>query len=162
MIRDFRDLVIRPTLKHLAQVNDGLWTMSAEQLLLGTALAETAFQEIRQISGPALSFYQIEPNTARDIERYLDRPDKTALCALVDELRSAWPLDPDLQIVSNMALATAYARLKYWMNPAPLPQDGDVEEMALYWLQIYATPSSAATMTRFVQTFREHVLPLYN
>lgn len=159
MIRDFLELVIRPTLRHMREADERLWTTEAEKLLMGTVLAESALQEIRQQpSGPALSFYQIEPTTRQDIDRYLDRLDKTLICAVVNEMRAAWPLNPDEQIVTNMALATAYARIKYWMSPLPIPDD--IEGMANYWLRVY-NAGGRGTVTGFVRPFREFVQPLY-
>ncbi len=54
--------VIRPTLMTL-----GLYSPAAEQLLLATAIQESHLTHRKQIGGPALSYFQIEPKTHNDI-----------------------------------------------------------------------------------------------
>ena len=62
--KQFRELIIRPALEAI-----GLWSQTAENLVLGTAIHESGnFKYIKQVGGgTALSFYQIEPVTADDI-----------------------------------------------------------------------------------------------
>lgn len=161
-VRNFCEMVVRPTLAHLGSADYRLNTRASEQLILGTALAESGLREIRQQpDGPALTFMQIEPSTRQDIDRYLDRADKAALCAVVDEMRPAWPVHPDRQIVFSMGLAVAYARIRYWYgSPKPMPKEGDEVGMAQYWLSVY-NAGGKGTMTAFARPFREQVLPLY-
>ena len=56
-------LVIRPA---LSKIN--LWSHSAEELVLGTAIVESGLTYIRQWDdGPALGLWQVEPSTQNDL-----------------------------------------------------------------------------------------------
>ncbi len=70
--RDLLDLVIRPTLDSLNVVDRGQWSISAEQLMLGTAITESTFggnTMLRQVEGEALGVFQVEVETHEDIWR---------------------------------------------------------------------------------------------
>ena len=59
----FLKYVITPTLADL-----DMYSPAAAMLLLGTAVTESNLEYLRQLpDGPALSVYQIEPATARDV-----------------------------------------------------------------------------------------------
>ena len=52
-------LVIRPALEKLS-----LWSLSAEELVLGTAIVESGLTYLKQHGdGPALGLWQVEPAT---------------------------------------------------------------------------------------------------
>ena len=56
-------LVIRPALEKLS-----LWSLSAEELVRGTAIVESGLTYLKQHGdGPALSFWQVEPATHDDL-----------------------------------------------------------------------------------------------
>ena len=56
-------MVIKPALEKL-----GLWSMAAEELVLGTAIVESAAIYLRQHgAGPALGLWQAEPRTHDDL-----------------------------------------------------------------------------------------------
>ncbi len=74
----FQYSIIQPTLQQL-----GLWSVAAEELLLGTALIESNLIHRRQLGlgGPALSFFQMESATHNDIwENFLKYRAKLAGC----------------------------------------------------------------------------------
>ena len=57
--KQLRELVIKPALLEIE-----LWSEAAEELVLGTAIVESRLSFIKQLgSGPALGFWQIEPDT---------------------------------------------------------------------------------------------------
>ena len=56
-------LVIRPALEKLS-----LWSLSAEELVLGTAIVESGLTYLKQHGdGPALGLWQVEPATHDDL-----------------------------------------------------------------------------------------------
>ena len=143
----FRLLVIRPVLQYL-----GMWSLAAERLLLGTALAESWLMQIKQRPGPALSFYQIEPETHADIwKHYLAfRPLRAAKVA---SLASGW-VPRHKQLAGNMNYATAIARLVYWRDKRPLPGPEDAEGMAKYHKRVYNTSLGKARWEKNVGIFK--------
>jgi hypothetical protein len=61
----FLTTIIEPVLHHLTEIP---YDRAAAQLLLGTALKESLqLKYRRQIQGPALGYYQMEPATHDDI-----------------------------------------------------------------------------------------------
>lgn len=151
--RDFLINVLRPTLIQL-----DMYSLSAEKLLYMTAAHESmGFRHRRQIEGPALSFFQIEPATFKDLWfRYLEmRPE------LKDRVRPFLTFRPQIeledylldQLENNDAFACAIARIKYWTIPAPLPAPDDLEGMAYYAKMYYNTPKGKATQEKYLNDF---------
>ena len=151
-VEHFRLHVVRATLTSLR-----LWSMAAENLLVGTAVQESGLRYLRQFdAGPARGLYQIEPATHDDIvKRYLKR--KPVLRERVDALAAPEPSLVD-QLATNLAYATAIARLRYWMDPEPLPAPDDIDGLAAYWKRVYNTPKGKGRVAEFAATYRRYVL----
>lgn len=151
--QQFRLHVIRPTLKHLQ-----MHSQAAEDLLLGTAMAESRLEWLTQIRGPALGVYQIEPATFKDIwTRYLFQ--RSDIGHRVKELVAPQP-DLQEQLQTNLAFATAIARVKYWMDPTPLPSPHDLNyasyvwSLGEIWKKVYNTEEGKGTIEHFVSNYR--------
>jgi len=151
-IDHFRLHVVRATLTYLR-----MWSASAEELLLGTAVQESGLRYLRQFdAGPARGVYQIEPATHDDIVgRYLKR--KPRIRKRVHALAAAAPSLID-QLATNFAYTTAIARLRYWMDPEPLPEAEDIDGLAAYWKRIYNTEKGKGKASEFAANYRRHVL----
>lgn len=148
-VPQFRELVVRPTLEHL-----DLWSEAAENLLIGTAIQESRLEFLKQVGGgPALGVYQIEPATHRDVwynfVRF--REIATVLHQMVGEPFGA-VRDGDL--ITNLAYATAIARIIYYRVPTPLPDADDIEGLAAYWKEHYNTPLGAGDPDDFEDNYR--------
>ena len=132
----------------------GLYDQKALMLLLGTAAQESHLGTyIRQINGPALGIFQMEPATFNDItdnflnyKRHLK--ERIIKVCNVQSLQSA-----DLEF--NLALAVCFARLQYYRRPEPLPET--VEQMAAYWKQWYNTPLGKGTEKEFIQNYQRFI-----
>lgn len=144
-VYQFRSAVLQPTLK-----NVGLWSESAEMLLLGTALVESGKMHfLRQLGdGPALGLYQMEPVTHDDIwDNFLSfrkqlRREVLAFLAPIPE--------PKEQLITNLAYATVMARVHYLRVPAPLPMSFDIRGLANYWKTHYNTHLGKGDPDKFV------------
>lgn len=147
---DLRCLVIRPTLKRLA-----LHSIAAELLLLRTAIAESTVggrTSLKQIGGPALGIYQIEPGTNADVwKNYLAfRP---LLAAKVLRFAAgAYPREE--QLVWNLAYQTAIARLIYRRAPEALPPPDDLPAQARYWKRHFNTRRGKGSVAGFIEKVR--------
>lgn len=146
--QQFRRYVIRPTLQHLK-----MWSPAAENLLLGTAAHESRLRYLVQDGGPALGFYQIEPSTHRDIwQNYLVY--KAELASTVRSLAGQrFPDERHTELITNLAYATAIARLVYYRQPDPLPAPDDVPALARYWKKIYNTPKGKGHVIDFIRHY---------
>jgi hypothetical protein len=143
-----RDLVIAPTLRGL-----GLWSLPAQELLLGTAAWESGgFSALHQIHGPALGLYQMEPKTHDDIWRtFLGT--HADLSARVESFAvGARPLLD--QLVWNLAYATAMARIKYFRSPFSMPETVDLPHLAAIWKTYYNTAEGKGTVENWLRSYR--------
>lgn len=146
----FRIRVIRPTLAALE-----LGGPAAETLLLGTALAESRLTYLHQVGGgPALGVYQCEPATHADLwAGYIGHVD--GLAPKVRGLMSDRP--PLEQLVTNLAYATAIARLHYRRVREALPAAGDAAALSSYHKRYYNTALGAADPLRNEPLFRQAI-----
>jgi len=147
---DFLRDVIEPVLKDMAM--DGA---AAEKILMMTACHESmGFRYRAQVGGPALSFFQIEPNTLDDLyENYLAyRPDKQALVdAYLPE-----GMDRLEALENEDQYACAAARMIYWRVPESLPDVTDDEGLAAYAKQYWNTELGAATAEKYLEDYRRY------
>lgn len=147
-IRQFRDYIAVPALERI-----GAYSRSAEQLVMGTGLAESGLFFIQQIGrGPARGFFQMEPATHDDIwANYLRRR-----LDLLNNLKGLLIRDMDLheQLQGNLFYTAAMCRIHYMRFPEPLPAPGDWPGFAAYWKKYYNTPAGAGTIEGFLQKAR--------
>ena len=138
--------VIDPVLKQL-----DMWSPSACKLLCMTAAHESrGFKYKEQMNGgPAISYYQIEPATPKDLyKNYLRfRPD------LKNSLNDFWPpsAGSGREALFNDRFATAAARLIYFRVPRVLPPIWDDDGFATYWKTYWNTHLGAGTTERFLE-----------
>lgn len=142
-----RSYVVRPALQRI-----GKWSLAAENLVMVTAAQESRLTFLHQISGPAVSLWQIEPATYYDIwERFLPHH-----AGLRDDLREmAGSLNtPDVNLMhGNLFYAAAMCRTFYLRIPTRLPDADDVPGMAAYWKQHYNTHLGAGTIAQFISNY---------
>jgi hypothetical protein len=151
LLADFRLRVVRPTLQHL----DGLvpYSLAAENLLVGTAAHESGLAALAQRGGgPALGVFQVEPATHQDLrDNFLRQRPELAL--RVDELAAPRP-SLVAQLVTNLAYASAIARLVYFRAPEKMPAAEDEEGLALLWKRRFNTPAGKGTGAQFLYHYR--------
>ena len=147
----FCEHIIRPTLKHI-----GFYSLGAEKLLLHTAIIESRLIFLKQVGGPALGIYQMEPATHKDIWlNYLQHREE--LSNKVNDFSTAYSLnanEPDTKVefdlIHNLAYATAMARVHYLRVPAKLPEWDDIRGQGKYWKTFYNTHLGKGTEEKFV------------
>ncbi len=131
-----------------------LRSIIAEQLLLATAIQESHLIHRKQIGGPALSYFQIEPKTHGDIwDNFLkDRPQ---LYRKITQLMSQPTANKIKELENNDKYATAIARIHYLRIPAPLPQFNDIPKMAAYWKKYYNTAIGKGREVDFINNWKK-------
>lgn len=144
---DFRAYVIGPALAALAPTVPV--TKTAADLLMATAANESSLgMWLHQMAGgPALGVFQMEPATLSDTLARIGRAEAIALNTL------ATPQQPALQIVGNLVYAAALCRLKYWLDPQPLPPD-TISGLWSYYKRVYNTPLGWATEPEFIDAMK--------
>jgi hypothetical protein len=144
MIEDFLKHVIRPTLNYMS-----MGGRDAERLVLGTAIVESKLRHLKQVRGPALGFYQMEPATHDDLWTYINRKPEiksNLLCLMTPEPK-------ETQLITNLSYATAMCRIHYWRRPEKIPSD--LEGLANYWKRFYNSPLGAGTVEKFMNECSE-------
>ena len=160
-LRQLRDEVVRPVLQHLDEVEAGQAGTAAEQLLLGTVLAESGGQYLSPPDGgTARSVFQIEPAVAQDVhDNFLAR--RQVLRRRIDGLAASWPQDMAARLAMCPPYATAIARQIYRRDQAALPPEGNAALMAAYWKRVFNSAQRAGDPAQFAALFETQVLPLY-
>jgi hypothetical protein len=131
------------------------WDSAAAQVLsLGTALHESnAGEYLRQVSGPALGAWQMEPATHDDCwKNFLNyRPELAAAVR-----RFQVPGVGAAQMVWNLGYACAMARVRYIRASDPLPGADDYAGLAAYYKRAYNSTLGAAVVdAALVDCFRQ-------
>jgi hypothetical protein len=141
--KQLRDLIVRPTLTGM-----GMWSESAENLLMGTAAQESHLGHyLKQVGkGPALGIYQCEPATHNDIARWAKLKGLPFADAAPERL------------VYDLRYASQVCRLHYYRKPGALPAADDIEGLAAYWKKHYNTVLGAGKPEEFVQNYKRYVL----
>ena len=134
----------------------GLYSAGAEELLVATCAQESHMGTYRkQIGGPALGIFQMEPATFNDIQgNYLRYHHELAM--RINTLGSNGMLhDPSAwELVDNDPLAIAMARVQYLRAPGVLPDPLDLKGLWLYYKAHYNTPAGAATIEQFYRNYK--------
>jgi len=156
--RQIREHLIRPVITEL-----GLWSQARENLLLGTAAHESAgFTCIKQVgAGPALSMFQIEPETYQDLcintlpgLRKRLPVAMTVLNGMVPKRYAGMP--PADHLLRDAGFACAIAALLYWRAPPALPAADDLPGLAAYWKRFYNTEHGAGRVEHWLDAYRRH------
>lgn len=147
-------LVIEPTLSDL-----GLGGEKAVTLVLGTAIAESNLNWIRQytntsvLTGTARGLWQIEPVTANDVyNRYLQTAKHKHRLKIINEKYKTGD-DLSTQLIYNMALGAIICRVRYMYSTKPLPEL-NATAMAEYHKTVYNTSGGAAEVTKNIKFFQ--------
>lgn len=142
--------IINPACKEL-----GLYSVDAAFLLLGTCAQESHLGKYRrQIGGPALSIFQIEPATEHDVWYNFLRYHPKFIPLMGDEMPEK--LDNDL-LFNNDIYAAKIARLIYYRVSEKLPDHNNVQEMARYWKKYYNTPKGKGTEAQFIKSYEKYI-----
>ena len=129
-----------------------LYSPAAEELLCATCAQESLLGAFRrQIGGPALGIFQMEPADFTDIwQNYLAYHQD--LAGEVGRMASTQPPRP-VELVTNDPFAIAMCRVHYLRAPAALPAATDLAGLWAYYKQYYNTPAGAATQAEFIHHY---------
>lgn len=130
----------------------------AVELLMLTAATESHMGRwIKQVRGPALGVFQMEPRTEQDLWRYLDR--HTDLRRKIVSLHGTMPVGSDYSLDPlhfNLAYQVAIARLHYWRKPGALPESHEVGRLADYWKKHYNTYLGKGEPAKAIEYYKRY------
>jgi hypothetical protein len=152
--RQLTDEVIIPCLRYL-----GYHSEDAVDLILGTAAHESHLGHyLRQVKGPALGLYQVEPATHSSIwDNYLRyRPELAEKVRQLASVRSINNGIPDhSELIYNLFYSTAICRLVYLPARPPIPST--VQGRAEYWKAYYNSSQGRGTVEKYLDDYRRLV-----
>lgn len=148
------DLVITPTNKEL-----GLWSPSADRIVVCTFQTETQFDAVRQDLGlrkygAGYGLGQMErPTYQSHIKHMTERnPELKKLIlkiCLLDDF-------PEVEALTwHDKLMVCMTRYHYKRVPEPLPDVNDLPGMASYWKRFYNTTKGAGTVEKFIKDCKQ-------
>lgn len=147
-----RELIIKPTLISLQ-----LYSESAVELLVFTCAAESkGGTYIKQLKGPALGIFQIEPATYNDLwQNYIKhRPDLTLIMSL--NFNANFMPDEE-RMIYDLRYSCAMARIFYRRVPEVLPAADDIDGMWAYYKRYYNTHLGKATKQHAVAAYHRFI-----
>jgi len=148
-IKQFRQCILSPTMEALQIRSPQL----AELMVFTCATESAGGTYLKQIVGPALGIYQIEPATFTDvwINYILRKPDIVNLLSLnLGVHRMPMPTD----VIHDLRLATATSLFLYIQRKAK-PLDSSEETMWDLYKRLYNTVKGKATKDASIKAYRK-------
>ena len=159
-----RDLIIKPTLQYLDPTIP--YSEAAVELLMMTCAHESHLGTyIKQVNGPALGIYQMEPATHTDIwNNFLKYKNSVSeammnLAFYVHYSIAEHPFEDEVhpdELVSNLSYATAMARVHYYRDSQPLPDVSDIKGLAKYAKRVYNTHEGKASWKNYFTSYERY------
>ena len=154
--QQLHDLIIKPTLQYMG---GRYYSKDAAMLLLATAAIESdCGYYIKQINGPALGIWQMEPDTSGDIWKNCDAFNSMDFIDCIGGFCVSMDSADSTNLMVSPMYACAMARLKYSMDRASLPDYNDVDAVYNYYKRVYNTHLGASTKAKFMAAWNKHNL----
>lgn len=127
----------------------GLYSDEAADMVLVTGAVESGYRHVRQIGGPALGLFQMEPRTHDDLwKSWLGATSRQHVLDGLQRITDRPGDSSELEV--NPWYAAAMCRIHYMRDPKPLPAAGDRRGQAAYWKRVYNTPAGKGTEGDFM------------
>jgi hypothetical protein len=159
--KQFSDHVIRPTLISLSTYTlKSYFSENAIALLLATMAQESQGEYLIQQGGPAVGLFQMEPATFHSLwkNEIEGKPIQNHLAKVCNFSRT--PIAEDM--IYNLKLAVAIARIFYWNIEEPLPSYRDAEGIWKYYKKYWNTEKGEATREQFMENYNRYCKGLYD
>lgn len=143
-----RDLIIKPALSDLVMLSDN----AIELMMFTCAVESLGGTYLKQLTGPALGIYQMEPATYNDIwQNYIANNSKLLLVLLSNF--GCHNMSSEDRLVYDLRFATAMTRIHYARVPQALPLKDDIEAMWDYYKEHYNSSRGAAEKAQSIQKY---------
>ena len=150
--KQLRELVIKPALDGLQ-----MYSESAEEILVFVCACESlGGTYLKQIKGPAVGIYQMEPATYTDIwENYIKY--HSNIVNLLSLNFDVHKIPEPNRMIYDLKFATAMARLHFRRHKEPLPQATDLEGLWAYYKKYYNTPLGKAEKEPSIKHYQKFI-----
>ncbi len=147
-----RELIIVPSLNLMR-----LYSLEAIELLMFTAAVESqGGTYLKQVKGPALGIYQMEPRTHNDIWQNFLR-NRTDICYILSANFLVPQMPDENRLIYDLYYATALCRIFYLRCPSNLPDAKDVNSIWEYYKNYYNTSAGKAKKDKSIQAYQDYV-----
>lgn len=131
-VHQLRELIIKPALENLVMLSD-----DAVELLVFTCAVESGGGTyLKQLNGPALGIYQMEPETYNDLWYNYIQKKPSILLKLVTNFECNRVPD-EYRLIYDLRYATAMTRIHYARIPEALPKKENLNGLWLYYKRYY-------------------------
>ena len=161
--QQLHDYIVKPTLEYMGGNYN---TVEARFLLLCTAAIESECGHyIKQIGGPALGIWQMEPATHDDICHNCDAMNnvnfENSIERFTDDIIWCSDCNNYNSLMVSPMYACAMARLKYSMDSKALPAynggtDLDIDMFYRYYKRVYNTGLGASTFDKWLSAIERN------
>ena len=157
--QQFLNHVIDPTLTMMSELGN-YNTKSARMLLLATVAIESDMGLYnQQINGPAVSAFQLEPDTIEQTAAWWDMwPEMTGIVRQISMIYKMDAPNLVLECEVNQRLACLIARGKYAMDLRSLPAHNDKEELFNYYKRVFNSANGASNYQKWCKAWDKHDL----
>lgn len=150
--KQLRMCIIKPALLDLQMFSE-----AAEELMVFTCAAESmGGTYLRQINGPALGIYQMEPATYNDIWQNRIK-NKVNIYVMLIHNFGINSMPPEDKLIYDLRYATAMSRIFYERIPSRLPEAHDIDGIWNYYKTYYNTAKGSATKERCIAAYNRYI-----
>ena len=131
------------------------WSQEAEELIVGTFAQESGCGlYVKQLTGPALGYWQMEPKTHDDIHRNVLMHNPKLADALINKVCKLCARPTADLMLDNIRYACGMARIHYMRSAEPIPKR--LADQADYWKEHYNTPQGKGTTDEYIANYLKY------
>lgn len=151
-VAQLREFIIKRALHDLS-----MYSPEAEELLVFTCAVETnGGSFIKQVNGPALGIYQMEPRTYNDIWQNYIMKKGSLILPMISNFNAGFMPD-EYRLIYDLHFASGMCRLHYARVNEPIPSATDVNAIWNYYKKYYNTPKGAAQKDPSIKKFESYL-----
>lgn len=140
----------------------GMYSVNAEELLVLTAAVESLGGDyLYQTKGPARGFFQMEPETEKDIIRnyvFYKSELREVLSRFIQfNVDGSWKHKVANPLTYNLEYQVIMTRIHYLRRIAPIPMYNDIKGLAKYWKEHYNTKLGKGTVEGAIEKYINYV-----
>lgn len=147
-VDQLRELIIKPALIDLVMFSEE----AMELLVFTCAIESQGGTYLKQIKGPALGIYQMEPQTYNDIWQNYLKEKNSMLLMLLSNFGVVFMPSED-RLIYDLRFATAMCRIHYARVLQPLPPKDDMLSLWNYYKKYYNSSLGAAKQDESIQKY---------
>jgi len=151
-VDQLRELIIKPALSKLHAYSE----VASELLVFTCAVESEGGTYVKQIKGPALGIYQMEPKTYYDIWQKFIR-NKSNMLMLMTTNFLCPRVPPEERLIYDLEFATAMGRIHYQRIQEALPKSADPEVLWEYYKQYWNTPEGSAKKDKSLKAYENFI-----